>query len=76
MSGILSSFPSVFKITEIILYYLLLTHYSPIKPDLMDWSALYPQYFSGNTEETQRRVEFADIGCGYGGLLGNFSFLI
>ncbi|XP_072767087.1 tRNA (guanine-N(7)-)-methyltransferase [Anoplolepis gracilipes] len=41
----------------------------PIKPELMDWSALYPQYFSGNTEETQKHVEFADIGCGYGGLL-------
>ncbi|KAL6434477.1 hypothetical protein ACFW04_006103 [Cataglyphis niger] len=41
----------------------------PIKPELMDWSTLYPQYFSNNTEETQKRVEFADVGCGYGGLL-------
>ncbi|XP_070172193.1 tRNA (guanine-N(7)-)-methyltransferase [Polyergus mexicanus] len=41
----------------------------PIKPELMDWSALYPQYFSDNTEETQKCIEFADVGCGYGGLL-------
>lgn len=43
----------------------------------MDWSTLYPQYFQSNAEqtsETQKRVEFADVGCGYGGLLGNFSF--
>lgn len=39
----------------------------PIKPELMDWSVLYPQYF-GN-EETQKYIEFADVGCGYGGLL-------
>lgn len=41
----------------------------------MDWSALYPQYFSNNTEETQKRVEFADVGCGYGGLLGIYIFI-
>jgi len=49
-------------------------YYSPIKPELMDWSTLYPQYFPNNNEqmqEIQKRVEFADIGCGYGGLLGN-----
>jgi len=40
----------------------------------MDWSILYPHHFRSNSEqmlETQKRVEFADIGCGYGGLLGN-----
>lgn len=43
----------------------------------MDWSALYPQYFTGNTEQkTQKYVEFADVGCGYGGLLGNLFFVI
>ena len=47
----------------------------------MDWSRLYPGYFkdSGVGEVisqlgTKRKrplcVEFADIGCGYGGLLG------
>lgn len=49
-------------------------HYSPIKPDLMDWSSLYPQYFFFDNEKVQKTgkcVEFADIGCGYGGLLGN-----
>ncbi|XP_059481122.1 tRNA (guanine-N(7)-)-methyltransferase [Neocloeon triangulifer] len=34
----------------------------PIRPDLMDWSSLYPEF-------PDKRVEFADIGCGYGGLL-------
>lgn len=31
----------------------------------MDWSKLYPQ------KPATSQVEFADIGCGYGGLLGN-----
>lgn len=30
----------------------------------MDWSKLYPQ------KPENANVEFADIGCGYGGLLG------
>ncbi|PNF19635.1 hypothetical protein B7P43_G01081 [Cryptotermes secundus] len=39
----------------------------------MDWSTLYPNYFTraksvGTTAQT-KSVEFADIGCGYGGLL-------
>lgn len=48
----------------------------PVKPDTMDWSTLYPQYFSTNSEQKQtmlKRVEFADIGCGYGGLLVTLS---
>ncbi|XP_012064587.1 PREDICTED: tRNA (guanine-N(7)-)-methyltransferase [Atta cephalotes] len=48
----------------------------PIKPELMDWSILYPQYFQSNDEqtlETQKCVEFADVGCGYGGLLVTLS---
>lgn len=49
----------------------------------MDWSEYYPEYFKpltenenhdtdNKTEQTRadNRVEFADIGCGYGGLLG------
>jgi len=44
----------------------------------MDWSILYPQHFSNNNEqiqEIQKHVEFVDIGCGYGGLLGNLFFI-
>lgn len=44
----------------------------PIKPELMNWSTLYPQYFTNN-EQTQKCVEFADVGCGYGGLLVTLS---
>ncbi|KAM9799923.1 tRNA (guanine-N(7)-)-methyltransferase isoform X2 [Syngnathus typhle] len=36
----------------------------------MDWSTLYPQFFSEEQSgEGTPQVEFADIGCGYGGLL-------
>jgi tRNA (guanine-N7-)-methyltransferase len=34
----------------------------------MDWRQLYPEYFQDDTKAGSR-VEFADIGCGYGGLL-------
>ena len=42
----------------------------------MDWGTLFPAFFpekDDNGEHTvckTSRVEFADIGCGYGGLLG------
>lgn len=38
----------------------------------MDWSALYPDHFTGkgNRSKHNAQVEFADIGCGYGGLTG------
>lgn len=39
----------------------------------MNWSTLYPQHFSNN-EQTRKCVEFADVGCGYGGLLGKYIF--
>ncbi|XP_026996492.1 tRNA (guanine-N(7)-)-methyltransferase isoform X2 [Tachysurus fulvidraco] len=50
----------------------------PVCPEQMDWSQLYPEYFSSDREqmESQGRstqVEFADIGCGYGGLLVELS---
>lgn len=52
----------------------------PIKPKLMDWSKLYPNYFSNKNEDnesnndaSQKLVQFADIGCGYGGLLVTLS---
>ena len=50
--------------------------YSPVSPDAMDWRTLFPAFFpekDDNGEHTvckTSRVEFADIGCGYGGLLG------
>ncbi|XP_053410666.1 tRNA (guanine-N(7)-)-methyltransferase isoform X2 [Nycticebus coucang] len=54
----------------------------PVKPEEMDWSELYPEFFAPFTQNqshddskdrkekrVQAQVEFADIGCGYGGLL-------
>ncbi|KAI4460388.1 3-deoxy-d-manno-octulosonic-acid transferase/trna guanine-n 7 - -methyltransferase [Holotrichia oblita] len=38
----------------------------PQSPDMMDWSKFYPEKCNGTDKAT---VEFADIGCGYGGLL-------
>jgi hypothetical protein len=39
----------------------------------MDWSSLYPDYFTQDlTDGKSKCVEFADVGCGYGGLLGKF----
>ncbi|MPC25159.1 tRNA (guanine-N(7)-)-methyltransferase [Portunus trituberculatus] len=38
----------------------------PVCPDEMDWSVLYPKHCQGGSD---KKVEFADIGCGYGGLL-------
>jgi len=37
----------------------------PVDPDAMDWSELYPN--------NKNSVRFADIGCGYGGLLVQLS---
>ncbi|KAJ3306144.1 hypothetical protein HDV03_000378 [Kappamyces sp. JEL0829] len=37
---------------------------SPTYPSLYDWSKQYPHY-----KEFNSKVEFADIGCGFGGLL-------
>lgn len=42
---------------------------SPAEPSLMDWTRHYPQYYPAKEDEEQKKVEFADIGCGYGGLL-------
>ena len=37
----------------------------------MDWSEYYPHYFGAESPPAipPARVEFADVGCGYGGLL-------
>lgn len=46
----------------------------PVCPEEMDWSELYPHFFTGSAAERETpRVEFADIGCGYGGLLVELS---
>lgn len=42
----------------------------PVCPSTVDWSVHYPKYFPG---EKTKKVEFADIGCGYGGLLVSLS---
>lgn len=41
----------------------------PISPDSMNWSKFYPAYFNDETGEMTKKVEIADIGCGFGGLL-------
>ncbi|KAG7167655.1 tRNA (guanine-N(7)-)-methyltransferase-like [Homarus americanus] len=38
----------------------------PVCPSAMNWSPYFPKYFPG---DNSKKVEFADIGCGYGGLL-------
>lgn len=50
---------------------------SPVCPEEMDWSQLYPHFFpSKPSEDKTHQVEFADIGCGYGGLLGELTFFL
>ena len=53
-------------------------HDSPPSPDQMDWSTHYPTYFSAPSDgladvpqhsQPQKEVEWADVGCGFGGLL-------
>ncbi|XP_041747704.1 tRNA (guanine-N(7)-)-methyltransferase isoform X2 [Coregonus clupeaformis] len=46
----------------------------PVCPEDMDWSQLYPEFFSDHqSTKKAAQVEFADIGCGYGGLLVELS---
>jgi len=58
----------------------------PVNPETMDWSKFYPDFFpepeaNGKSDEeikklqSHKAVEFADIGCGYGGLLVGLSSL-
>ncbi|KAI9094421.1 hypothetical protein DFS34DRAFT_716910 [Phlyctochytrium arcticum] len=44
----------------------------PVRPKDYDWSRHYPAYFPA-PDGKKRSVEFADIGCGYGGLLVSLS---
>ncbi|KAH3663054.1 hypothetical protein OGATHE_004630 [Ogataea polymorpha] len=41
----------------------------PKSPDSMDWSKYYPGFVDSDTGKLDRKVEIADIGCGFGGLL-------
>lgn len=45
----------------------------PRDPDSMKWEELYPGYFDEKAQKFNGSVEFADIGCGYGGLLMQLS---
>lgn len=60
----------------------------PVNPTEMDWSTFYPEFFkplscdnnhddpmeiSESTKGHNSKVEFADVGCGYGGLLVDLS---
>ncbi|XP_069132015.1 tRNA (guanine-N(7)-)-methyltransferase-like [Argopecten irradians] len=58
----------------------------PLSPDTMDWSEYFPEFCKPppnckhddkedeiNEKARRPRVEFADIGCGYGGLLVQLS---
>ncbi|GIY17274.1 hypothetical protein CEXT_557501 [Caerostris extrusa] len=45
----------------------------PLTPDHMDWAPLYPDFFKEDTSNPNAKVEFADVGCGYGGLLVELS---
>lgn len=54
---------------------LLSARYSPPSPAQMDWSTHFPAFFEPPTAEGQgsknlkgKKVEFADVGCGFGGL--------
>lgn len=60
----------------------------PVSPDQMEWHHYFPSFFPSkdeleNHDDSQdqlgsslRQVEFADIGCGYGGLLVSLSPLL
>ena len=41
----------------------------PTAPNDMDWNKFYPNY----SDENVGKVEFLDVGCGYGGLLVELS---
>jgi tRNA (guanine-N7-)-methyltransferase len=35
----------------------------------MDWASHYPAYFPAKDGQEAKQVEWADVGCGFGGLL-------
>src|SRR5690348_3148523 len=46
----------------------------PVHPEKMDWSTLYKEFYE-SSKEHRPLPEFADIGCGFGGLLVALSSL-
>uniref|UniRef100_A0A2N9GGA4 tRNA (guanine(46)-N(7))-methyltransferase n=1 Tax=Fagus sylvatica TaxID=28930 RepID=A0A2N9GGA4_FAGSY len=48
----------------------------PISPCHVDYSLHYPQFFSSSDQiDSSKKIQFADIGCGFGGLLISLSTL-
>ena len=47
---------------------------TPVRPKDFDWSTLYPEFYEYQHKTNQKlsKVEMADVGCGFGGLLGSF----
>lgn len=45
----------------------------PVSPKDMNWQEIYPLTFNEENKNSNLKVEFADIGCGYGGLLVELS---
>jgi len=64
---------------QLIITFVILLLVSPVSPDMMDWRTVFPAFYpekieaNGNSDRTVPKVEFADIGCGYGGLLVDLS---
>ena len=51
-------------------------YHVPASPMETDWSAHYPTFFEGEGETTARpKIRFADVGCGFGGMLVRMSGL-
>lgn len=53
----------------VLIFYNMFFKTSPVKPESMNWQKFYPLH-------SNKDVEFLDIGCGYGGLLGSLIVLI
>lgn len=47
----------------------------PISPSHFEYSLHYPQIFPSSNSIVSKKIEFADIGCGFGGLLISISTL-
>ncbi|GAB2233365.1 hypothetical protein Droror1_Dr00002587 [Drosera rotundifolia] len=48
----------------------------PLSPCEVDYSSHYPQFYpSSDNDGSAKKIEFADIGCGFGGLLISLSTL-
>ena len=74
----LDRFISSFTIWTFLIKFNFFNICSPVSPDSMDWAPFYPAYATSrrpqnNSDDHEqmmtKRVEIADIGCGFGGLL-------